>query len=610
MRRIHPQLWITVFLLGLAGFAIASEQPQVMTPEDIQAILDKTLDVHLAPDLSTLTTGERAALDDLLGAGGIMQKLYEDQKHAHAETARAVIAAGLAEGSQWRFQYGELYGEQYATNVAKLYRMAKGPVATTLDNRRQQFIAVPDEQLGKNVYPSGVTREEIDAAIAADPSLAAELMAVRSVVRRNSLEQQREDLATLGHIPILGFLHAEFEQSLSQREPDGGFYAVPYAVAYAEELLEASELLRSAAAKLQGDDAEFAAYLRHRALDLLTNNYEAGDASWVTGRFSGNLNAQIGSYETYDDALFGVKAFHSMSLLKRDAERSAEVAKTLGSLQEIEDRLPYDRQKKVRDDIPVGVYQVIADFGQARGTNTATILPNDAGHTRKYGRTILLRSNIMTHPELFGLAQDRYQAAVAPEFHDHLLLDSNFQRTLWHEVGHYLGVDRTADGRDLDVALQDAADLYEEMKSDLVSLFAAGILGSEERHDQDALRGIYASGILRVLQSNQPRREQAYQTMQLMQWNYFLENGALSFDAETGTLTINYQQYPLVVETFLRRVLAIQSAGDLDQAREFDDRYTAWEEALHGVIASKIRDALTHRFRSVTYQAVDGGSQP
>ena len=41
---------------------------------------------------------------------------------------------------------------------------------------------------------------------------------------------------------------------------------------------------------------------------------------------------------------------------------------------------------------------------------------------------------------------------------------------------HYLGVDQTSDGRDLDAALEDTADLLEEMKADLVSLTSARIL--------------------------------------------------------------------------------------------------------------------------------------
>jgi hypothetical protein len=71
-------------------------------------------------------------------------------------------------------------------------------------------------------------------------------------------------------------------------------------------------------------------------------------------------------------------------------------------LQALEDSLPYEHHKKVREDIPVGVYDVIADFGQARGGNTATILPNESYLARRYGRTILLRANIMRDQNIFG----------------------------------------------------------------------------------------------------------------------------------------------------------------------------------------------------------------
>jgi hypothetical protein len=84
--------------------------------------------------------------------------------------------------------------------------------------------------------------------------------------------------------------------------------------------VSAYNLLMSAGSKLERTDSEFARYLRNRARDLLTNDYESGDASWVTGRFK-HLNAQIGAYETYDDALYGVKAFHSMSMLLANEKR-------------------------------------------------------------------------------------------------------------------------------------------------------------------------------------------------------------------------------------------------------------------------------------------------
>ena len=219
-------------------------------------------------------------------------------------------------------------------------------------------------------------------------------------------------------------------------------------------------------------------------------------------------------------------------------QATADLRQRLGGLQAIEDALPYEHHKRVRDDIPVGVYDVIADFGQARGTNTATILPNDPLFARRYGRTILLRANIIEHPDIFAGDLRIWRAAVAEAHADDLASEGDFQRTLWHEVGHYLGVDRDAQGRTLDAALQEYSDALEEMKADLVSLFALDAMHRRETITPETLRAVQAAGIRRVLLNVKPRRDQPYQTMELAQFNYFLDKGLLVFDGASGRLTI------------------------------------------------------------------------
>jgi hypothetical protein len=376
-------------------------------------------------------------------------------------------------------------------------------------------------------------------------------------------------------------------------------YAVPYAVAWADELGAAQRHLFRAAQAVEADDPELARYLRNRGRDLLANDYESGDASWVTGHFR-RLNAQIGAYETYDDALFGVKAAHALSVLVRDEAATAELAAALGGIQRIEDALPYETHRRVREDIPVGVYAVVADYGQARGINTATILPNDPLFSRRYGRVILLRENVMTHPELFAVAARRWQAAVAPTFAAQLAPEGNFHRTLWHEIGHYLGVDRLADGRPLEQALQGWADALEEMKADLVSLFAHHRLHALGTVSEAPLRAVQASGILRTMQNNRPRADQAYQTMQLAQLNYFLDRGLLTVDA-AGRLVLHPERYEATVTELLGEVLAIQAAGDPQRAAAFFGRWTGWTAELHEPLGTRLREAEGPSYRLVRY---------
>jgi hypothetical protein len=535
--------------------------------------------------MSKLSEGEKKAVAKLIEVGRIFQKLYEDQRHKDALSSyRALEQLDKSTGSKPATQ-----------NLLTLYRLFQGPIATTLDNKREAFLPVEPTTPGKNVYPWGFTKEAIDQK-------RAELLDLRTVVRFH--KQLAGDIATLKKYPVLQTLHPKLLGQLEAWRPSvDPVYAVPYSVAYADDLMKVYGLLNEAADDVEKDDWEFARFLRNRARDLLSNDYESGDASWVTGRFK-NLNAQIGSYETYDDELFGVKTFFSFCLLQSRQEETTALRQAMKGIQALEDSLPYKNHKKIREDIPVGVYDVVADFGQSRGGNTATILPNESYLARRYGRTILLRANIMRDNSIFEGTSKTFAAAVGEEQAKALTPDGNFYRTLWHEVGHYLGVDKTGDGRELDEALQDNANTMEEMKADLVSLFVAQALHKKGYYTDAQFRSVYAGGILRVLQNNRPRRDQPYQTMQLMQWNFYLENGLLSFDPATKTLRINYDKYHEVVGKMLERVLAVQYAGNKAESDKFIDQYTKWDENLHGAIAANIRAQQRYRFRVFKYAAL------
>lgn len=559
------------------------------TEAESQAVLDKVETITLSPDLSKLTPQETAALKDLYEAGAIMQKLYEVQKHADARGALDRLRVLDVQSNQ----------SKRTQNLLSLYRLSHGPIALTLDNKREAFLPVAPWTPGVNMYPADATKDEIDTFLKANPAMRDEILGERTVVRRNTRRNLSLDIGPLNAFSLIRQLHPGLMDRLKAMQTPGdgtGFYAVPYPVAYADDLYKAYNLLMRAAETLEPSDAEFARYLRNRGRDLVTNDYESGDASWVTGRFK-RLNAQIGSYETYDDALYGVKAFHSMSILVADEKATAELRKALGGIQAIEDALPYESDRRVREDIPVGVYDVIADYGQARGTNTASILPNDPLFSRRYGRTILLRQNIMRHPSIVAANQRVFRAATAEAHADDLKDDGDFLRTLWHEIGHYLGPDRDKQGRTLDVALEEYADATEEMKSDLVSLFAL------QRMNHPSLRSIQAAGIRRVLQPVKPRRDQPYQTMQLIQFNWFVDKGLLKPDPATARLTVNYDKYADAVTSLLTEVLRLQQSGDKAATAAFFDKWTKWGD-MHEKLAARVRDAQGPRWRIVKYAAL------
>jgi hypothetical protein len=193
---------------------------------------------------------------------------------------------------------------------------------------------------------------------------------------------------------------------------------------------------------------------------------------------------------------------------------------------------------------------------------------------------------------------------VAPGFRADYTLRGRLNQTMWHEVGHYLGVDRTKDGRALDVALQENHNLIEELKADLVSIFVADGLHKRGYHTDEQLRGVYGAGILRVLNETKPRRDDPYATMQLMQFNYFMQGGVIAFDKAAGTISIDYARFHQVVAALLREVLELQYQGDKAAADIFIERYAVWNDDLHGVIGKKMLDAEKYKRWLVDYTAL------
>jgi len=553
------------------------------TEDQTRLLLDKTMRLRFDYESSELTANERAAVEELLRAGERLHTLYLEQVHPQGREIEKQMAA--------------LDGRQ---DLKDIYRMMKGPVATTLENNRESYLNVLPLTSAKNVYPAGTTRDDMDAFLATNPDRKDELLHLRAVVKAATATNKHAAYKALDAYPSLETLHPGIRDYIKSAET---YFSLPYSLTYADDIFFVYDRLYAAAAHIENEDIAFARFLRLRARDLLTDNYDGSDAMWVTGRYTGSLNAQIGSYETYDDNLYGVKSFFSLSLLKRDKTKSKELAASIGDLQSIENALPYTAQKTVSSDIPVAVYNVIADFGQARGTNTATILPNEGHLSRQFGRTILIRSNVLRNEALFETSRSSFTSATHSKHHSDLDLEGNFYRTLWHEIGHYLGPDQTQTGGDIDAALQNTADLFEEMKADLVSLFSAPRLHASGAFTYAQLRSIQASGILRVLQKNRPRRSQAYGTMKLIQFNWYLNKGLLEIN--NGKVSIDYSRYDAAVASLLKEVLDIQHKGDRAAAKAFVDQWTAWDDDKHGLIGQNMKSAENFRFRLVTYEALD-----
>ena len=97
----------------------------------------------------------------------------------------------------------------------------------------------------------------------------------------------------------------------------------------------------------------------------------------------------------------------------------------------------HEHHKRVREDIPVASTTSWPTSATSRGGNTATILPNGATRAPLRPHHPAAREHHCASPHLRGDEQ-ALGGAVAPPPQE-LTSEGNFYRTLWHEVGHYLG---------------------------------------------------------------------------------------------------------------------------------------------------------------------------
>src|SRR5215203_3438779 len=126
--------------------------------EKSQPLIDKTQTIRLSGDLSKLSESERKAVAKLIEVGQIFQKLYEEQRHPEALASYRALE-----------QLDKRTSSTPATqNLLTLYRLFQGPIATTLGNKREPFLPVDATKPGKNVYPWGITKEEIEQALTPD----------------------------------------------------------------------------------------------------------------------------------------------------------------------------------------------------------------------------------------------------------------------------------------------------------------------------------------------------------------------------------------------------------------------------------------------------------
>jgi len=156
---------------------------------------------------------------------------------------------------------------------------------------------------GRNLYPKGLTREQIEDYVRKHPAEKAAIYDPYTVIRRDG-----DRLKT-----------------------------IPYHVEYKQWLGPAVRLLREAADA--SEDKAFANFLRLRADALLTDDYYPSDVAWVDLN-NPKIDVIFAPYETYLDDVLAVKTSYGASLLIRNEQESRNLELYQKYVPDIQEALP------------------------------------------------------------------------------------------------------------------------------------------------------------------------------------------------------------------------------------------------------------------------------
>ena len=369
--------------------------------------------------------------------------------------------------------------------------------------------------------------------------------------------------------------------TLIRRDKNGSLQSVWYHEAYSEELQKASALILKAAAL--AEDPGLKKYLELRADALITDNYQPSDFAWMEMQNT-NIDFVVGAIENYEDALYGYKAAYESFILLKDIEWSKKLEKFSAMLPGLQQGLPVDDELK--KDVPgskadMNAYDVIYYAGDCNaGSKTIAInLPNDEEVHVKYGSRKLQLKNAM-QAKFDKILVPISDLLIDPEQRQYVTFTAFFENTMFHEVGHAMGIKGTINGKGtVREALKEQYSAIEEGKADIMGLYLVTQLYEMGELTEGEVMDNYVTFFAGIFRSSRFGAASSHGKANMMRFNYFEEKQAFTLN-EDGTYSVNFDKMHDAMISLMQKILVIQGNGDYDAAK-------AWVE-----VAAMIPDGL------------------
>ena len=424
-----------------------------------------------------------------------------------------------------------------------------------LENNKP-FVGTDPFLPGRALYPASLTRQEIEAYVAKHPQKKAEIYNPYMVIKRRGTE-------------LIG---------------------VPYHIEYKPWLVPAAAALRDAAAL--SPDKAFANFLRLRADALLTDDYYKSDIAWLDLQ-NPKFDIIFAPYETYLDDLLGVKTSYGAAVMIRNEAESAKLVTFMKFVPEIQEALPLapeDKPNLQGKSTPMEVMDTPFRGGDLRHGYQAVAdnLPNDPRiHQEKGTKKIFFKNymdarvnNVVLPIGKLLMRED--QANLAS-------MEGYLAAVLMHEICHGLGpaFARTPAGQqDIRASIGPTYAGLEEAKADVVGLFALNWLMDKGVLPKESAPEVYASHVAGIFRTVRFGVAEAHGRAEMMEFNYFSEQGAITRDPQTGKYIIAFDKMPAAIASLARELLEIEATGDRNRAEQWFKKYDSMPAELKSALAA------------------------
>jgi hypothetical protein len=495
---------------------------------------------------SSFSDRERQLVDKLVAACRQLESIYWRQSDPQALALYQALSPGAAGAAATRS----------APNAVALRRLLwiNGSRYDLLDENRP-FVGKQPMPPGRELYPAGMTRQEIDAWVAAHPAGKQGIYDEHAVVRRQA----------------------------------GKLVAVPYHVAYRELLEPAARSLREAAALA---DPAFANFLRLRAAALLDDDYYQSDLAWLD-LVNPKFDVIFAPYETYLDDLLGVKTSYGAAVLIRNEAESAKLAVFQKYVPDLQDALPLpaaDRPSKHGRVAPMEVMDSPFRSGDLRHGYQAVAdnLPNDPRVLERKGSKRIFFKNFMD-ARVREVILPVARRLMRPDQAAKASAGGYLAAVMMHEISHGLGpAFARVNGRQTDIraAIGPVYSGLEEAKADVTGMFGLAWLVAHGALPKERLEEYYCSYVAGIFRTVRFGTGEAHGRAEMMELNYLVEQGAIRRDPRGGRYAIDLAKIPGALATLAGELLRIEATGNRRRAEVWFSRYGAMPADLKSALAA------------------------